>query len=78
MCLFDIGASFGAFSLAAAHFGGKAVAVDPSPIATRLLRVEAQMNGYEPRIRIVEACVGDRIGETEMLSSGISPTATFE
>ncbi len=71
MCLFDIGASFGAFSLVAAHFGGTAIAVDPSPIATRLIRVQTRLNGYEKNIRIVEACVGDTIGETEMLSSGV-------
>src|SRR5439155_13440627 len=37
MCLFDISASYGAFSFAAAHFGGTAVAVDPSPIAAHLI-----------------------------------------
>ena len=37
MFLFDVGAHFGIFSLAAAHFGGKAIAVDPSPIATRMI-----------------------------------------
>jgi FkbM family methyltransferase len=71
MCLFDIGASFGAFSLVAAHFGGTVIAVDPSPIATRLIRVQTQLNGYEKNIRVVEACVGDAVGEAQMLSSGV-------
>jgi FkbM family methyltransferase len=71
MCLFDIGASYGAFSFVAAHFGGTAVAVDPSPIAARLIRLQTRLNGYDKNIRIVQACVGDTIGETEMLSSGV-------
>ena len=45
MRLFDIGASYGVFSLTAAHFGGTAVAVDPSPVATRLIRVQIQESG---------------------------------
>jgi FkbM family methyltransferase len=71
MCLFDIGASYGAFSFVAAHFGGTAVAVDPSPIATRLIKLQTRLNGYDKHIRIVEACVGDAVGEAEMLSSGV-------
>jgi len=71
MHLFDIGASFGAFSLVAAHFGGTAIAVDPSPIATRLIRLQTRLNGYEKNIRVVEACVSDAVGEAEMLSSGV-------
>jgi FkbM family methyltransferase len=77
MCLFDIGASFGAFSFAAAHYGGTAVAVDPSPIAARLMRLQSRLNGYENNIRIVEACVGDTIGEAEMLSSGVFSDGYF-
>ena len=71
MCLFDIGASYGAFSFVAAHFGGTAVAVDPSPIAARLIRLQTRLNGYGKHIRIVEACVSDAVGEAEMLSSGV-------
>jgi FkbM family methyltransferase len=71
MRLFDIGASFGAFSLAAAHFGGTSVAVDASPIASRFLRLQTQLNGYENSIRVVQACVSDSAGEREMLSSGV-------
>jgi hypothetical protein len=70
-CLFDIGASYGAFSLVAAHFGGTAIAVEPSPIATRFIRVECQLNGFEKNIKIVEACASDGIGEVEMLCSGV-------
>lgn len=78
MCLFDIGASYGAFSLVAAHFGGTAIAVEPSPIATRLISVECQLNGFEKNIQVVEACVGDVIGEVEMLSSGVFSNGYFQ
>jgi FkbM family methyltransferase len=77
MHLFDIGASYGAFSLVAAHFGGAAIAVDPSPIATRLIRLQTRLNGYDKSIRIVEACVSDTIGETEMLGSGVFSDGYF-
>jgi FkbM family methyltransferase len=77
MCLFDIGASYGAFSLVAAHFGGTAIAVEPSPIATRFIRVECQLNGFEKNIQVVEACAGDVIGEVEMLSSGVFSDGYF-
>ncbi len=71
MCLFDIGASYGAFSCTAAHFGGTAIAVDPSPIAARLIRLPTRLNGYDKHIQIVEACVSDADGEAQMLSSGV-------
>lgn len=77
MRLFDIGASFGAFSLVAAHFGGTAIAVEPSPIATRFIRVECQLNGFEKSIQVVEACAGEVIGEVEMLSSGVFSDGYF-
>jgi FkbM family methyltransferase len=77
MCLFDIGANFGVFSFVAAHFGGMAVAVDPSPISTRIIRLQTELNGYERSIRIVEACASDTMGETEMLSSGVFADGYF-
>ncbi len=77
MCLFDIGASYGAFSLVAAHFGGTAVAVDPSPIAARLIGLQTRLDGFDKHIRIVEACVSDTVGETEMLSSGVFSDGYF-
>src|SRR6266853_2872565 len=77
MCLFDIGASYGAFSLVAAHFGGTAIAVEPSPIATRFIRVECQLNGFGENIRVVEACAGEMIGEVEMLSSEVFSDGYF-
>jgi hypothetical protein len=69
MFLFDIGAHFGVFSLAAAHFGAKAVAVDPSPIATQMIAKQAALNGWTERIQIVRAAVNDTGGTLDMLST---------
>jgi FkbM family methyltransferase len=77
MCLFDIGASYGAFSFAAAHFGGTAIAVEPSPIATRLIKLQSHLNGFDNNLRIVQACAGDTVGEVEMLSSGVFSDGYF-
>jgi len=74
MTLFDIGAHFGLFSLAALHYGGPtstAVAVDPSPTACRMMRIQARFNGVSHRLEIVQACVGSRIGWNQMVDSGI-------
>jgi FkbM family methyltransferase len=78
MSLFDIGASYGVFSLTAAHFGGKAIAVEPSPIATRLLGVQAGLNGLTESIRILESCVSDTSGELDMLNAGIYSDGYFK
>src|SRR5712691_2981686 len=46
MRLFDLGAHFGLFSLAAAQFGGRAVAVDPSPLAAKMIRTQVRLNRF--------------------------------
>jgi len=77
MFLFDIGAHFGVFSLAAAHFGAKAIAVDPSPIATRMIIRQAALNGWSKNIRTVQAAVSDTNGTVNMLSSGVFSDGYF-
>lgn len=78
MFLLDIGAHFGVFSLAAAHFGGKAIAVDPSPIATRMIARQAALNGLAKRIRIIKAAVSDESGVVSLLSSGVFSDGYFK
>lgn len=78
MLLYDIGAHFGIFSLAAAKFGGKAVAVDASPIATRMIEIEAKLNKCDDRIEIICAAVSDRSGHLDMLSSGVFSDGYFK
>jgi FkbM family methyltransferase len=78
MFLLDIGAHFGVFSLAAAHFGGKAVAVDPSPIATRMIARQSALNGLSDSIRIIQAAVSDESGAVDMVSSGVFSDGYFK
>jgi FkbM family methyltransferase len=78
MLLFDIGAHFGVFSLAAAHFGGKAIAADPSPIATRMIAVQAGLNHCGDKIQILQATVSENSGVVGMLSSGVFSNGYFQ
>ena len=78
MFLFDIGAHFGVFSLAAAHFGAKAIAVDPSPIATKMIAKQAALNGWTESIQIVRAAVNDTGGTLDMLSTGVYGEGYFK
>jgi FkbM family methyltransferase len=74
MTLFDAGAHFGLFSLAALHYGGPealAVAIDPSPLAVRVMRSQARLNGVANRWRIVPGCLGDREGAQPLVSAGV-------
>jgi FkbM family methyltransferase len=77
MFLLDIGAHFGVFSLAAAHFGGRAVAVDPSPTATRMIERVCGLNGLTPSVRTIRAAVSDEAGVVDMISSGVFSDGYF-
>src|SRR5208283_5085204 len=77
MFLFYIGAHFGVFSLAAAHFGGKAIAIDPSPIATRMIARQSALNHFSDSIRIIQAAVTDEGGSVDMLNSGVFSDGYF-
>jgi FkbM family methyltransferase len=78
MMLFDIGAHFGVFSLAAAHFGGAAIAVDPSSTALNMIRAEVKLNECAGRIELVRAAVSERTGEMDLLSSGTFSDGYFK
>jgi FkbM family methyltransferase len=74
MVLFDVGAHYGVFSLAALHYGGAgahAVALDPSPAAVRMMRAQARLNGADGRMRVVEAAAGDHDGTVRLVAVGI-------
>jgi FkbM family methyltransferase len=77
MRLLDIGAHFGMFSFAAASVGGNAIAIDPSPAAIRMIRVQSELNGYADRLRIMRAAVSDHSGVLELLSSGVFADGYF-
>jgi FkbM family methyltransferase len=74
MVLFDIGAHFGLFSLAALHYGGpdaRAVAVDPSPVAARMTAIQARLNGVADRLQVIQACACDSLGTRPMVAVGV-------
>lgn len=74
MVLFDIGAHFGLFSLAALHYGGpnaRAIAVDPSPTALRIMSIQAQLNHVTDRLSMVQASAGERTGWQDMVAVGV-------
>ena len=74
MVLFDIGAHFGLFSLAALHYGGpgaRAVAVDPSPTAIRMTKAQARLNKVAGRLAVLKASVGDHNGLRQMVAVGV-------
>jgi len=77
MHLFDLGAHFGIFSLVAASYGAKSIAVDPSPIAVRMIQIQTRLNGATDRIQIERAAVGEAAGTIEMLSSGVFTDGFF-
>jgi FkbM family methyltransferase len=80
MVLFDVGAHFGLFSLAALHYGGagaRAVAVDPSPTAARMMKIQARLNGVVGRMEIVEAAAGHEDGWQELVATGVNGAGYF-
>ena len=78
MLLFDIGAHFGAFSLAAAHYGGVSIAVDPSPMAVHMIVTESVLNGCKDQIRVIQAAASDAVGVLNMLNSGVFSAGYFK
>jgi FkbM family methyltransferase len=77
MLLFDIGAHYGIFSLAAVHAGGRAVAVEPSPAAAQMISVQAAINGCAENIQVVTAAVSSESGTMGLLSSGVFSDGYF-
>jgi FkbM family methyltransferase len=80
MRLFDLGSHFGLFSLAALHYGGakaEAVAVDPSPLAIRMVAFQAEANGVAARLRTKWAAAGDAPGTMALVAAGIESAGYF-
>jgi FkbM family methyltransferase len=78
--LLDLGAHFGAFSLAALHYGGpeaRALAVDPSPQACRMMRIQGRLNGLADRFSVVQAAVSDHSGTETMVAIGVLADGYF-
>jgi FkbM family methyltransferase len=71
MLLFDVGANFGIFSLAAADVGGRAIAIEPSSIGVKMISAQAKLNDFTESVRVVTAAAGEAEGSLRMLSSGV-------
>lgn len=78
MLLYDIGAHFGIFSLTAAHFGGRAIAVDPSPEAVKMIGIERALNKCTDRVQMFRVAVSDANDVIAMLSSGVFSNGYFK
>jgi FkbM family methyltransferase len=80
MVLFDIGAHFGPFCLAALHYGGdeaRALAVEPSPLAVRMMRLQARLNRLTPRWQVQQAAAGDHVGVESLVEAGLLANGYF-
>jgi FkbM family methyltransferase len=76
MCCWNVGANVGIHVLQLAHrvgAQGSVVAFEPNPAAVALLRRHVELNGYDDRVTIVQAAVGEREGETEFFVAGADP-----
>jgi FkbM family methyltransferase len=80
MLLFDLGAHFGVFSLAALRYGGydaRSVAVEPSPAAARILQIQSRLNGAAGRVTLVRAAAAGAVGTQAMLAAGVIADGFF-
>lgn len=74
MVLVDLGAHFGLFSFAALRYGGptaRAVAVEASAGATRVLRLHTRLNQVTDRLQVVHAAAAAQPGSLAMLPVGV-------
>jgi FkbM family methyltransferase len=73
MVLLDIGAHYGLFTLAALRYGGpraRAIAVEPSAEASRILRINVELSGARERVVTLEVAAGAEDGDLTMLTTG--------
>lgn len=73
MVLFDVGAHYGLFALAAMRWGGgtaRVVAVDPSEAALAVFDANMRLAGVQSRVERLRAAIGDAEGETALLTGG--------
>jgi FkbM family methyltransferase len=81
MKLLDVGAHWGFFSLAALHYGrnGTAcLAVEASPAAARIIRVNLKLNQATSEVEVIQAAAGARRGVISMLTTGAGGADYFE
>jgi FkbM family methyltransferase len=77
MVLFDVGAHWGVFTLAAALKGAAVVAMDPSPTAAHMIEIQSAINKCKDKIRVLKSAASDVSGSINMLSSGVFTAGYF-
>jgi FkbM family methyltransferase len=80
MAVFDIGAHFGLFSLAALHYGGnraRAFAIDPSPMAAKMTALHAGLNNCADRLTVLRKAVTDSTDFHPLVAAGIRAAGYF-
>lgn len=73
MRFLDVGTHWGAFTLAALHFGGgnsRCIGIEASAEATRIYRLNLKLNHMEDRVQIIGAACGSQVGSLQMLTTG--------
>lgn len=68
--LLDLGAHIGSFTLAAAKWGGRVIAVEADPRNVELLEASVRRNGFESNVCIVPVAVHDQEGTLEFSFHG--------
>ena len=78
--MLDIGCHFGIFTfgmLCRCGPSSRAVAVDPSPVACRMVEHIAKGNDWDSRVAVLQAAAGATPGELEMIDAGIASSGYF-
>jgi len=78
--LLDIGCHFGIFTfgmLGRCGPGSRAVAVDPSPVACRMVRHISEGNDWKARVTVLQSAAGANPGELEMIDAGMASSGYF-
>lgn len=71
--LLDIGSHYGAFTLAALHYGGpetRVIAVEPSRESNRILKINLSLAEVGDQVDLIEGAVGAEDGFLMMLTTG--------
>jgi FkbM family methyltransferase len=69
----DIGSHWGVFSLVAMHAGGpgsRAICIEASDEAAKVLRENLRLNKLHDMVTIVNSACGEKVGELKMLTTG--------
>jgi FkbM family methyltransferase len=71
--VWNVGANVGIWVLQMAAWvgpGGRVVAFEPNAETADTLRENVRLNGFEPRVEVIQSAVGERVGEVDFYASG--------